>query len=367
MTMIQHSILAVDDDQEFLLYLQTALRATGCAFVPVETAADALAELSRKRFSLVLADLRLPTGSGLDVLQEARKIDPMTVGIVLTGHSSVDSALEALRDGAYDYLVKPCPPDQLLAAVRRGLEHHELRRALVEKTRQLESQERMIQDVSHELKNPLSVVYGYASFLLKQQQDFAPDELRKSLQSIHSNAERLGHLLEELLESSRLKAKRVELRRQAVSARALCEEARSGFAPLAAQKGVKLSADRLEDELVDADAKRVQQVLSNLISNALKFTPSGGSIAISCRRAGQSVEFSVADDGCGIAAADLERLFTRFYQVEATRKDHPGMGLGLEISKGLVELHGGKIWAQSEPGRGTTMLFTLPVRVLARA
>lgn len=364
------TILVVDDDAEFLMYLNRTLSGAGYEVRAASSSKAALAELDRAAFSIVLADLRLPGASGLDVLRAAREKDALSVGIVVTGHSSVDSALEAMRDGVYDYLVKPCAPDALLAAVRRADEHFALRRALVRKTEQLEKLERklddksrMIQNVSHELKNPLSVVYGYSAFLLKQaEEDCPPEELKKSLQSIHNNAQRLGHLLEELIESTRLQSRKIELDRAPVPAAELCREAVEGNRFEATRKEIELTLGSLPAQaLVFADAKRAHQILNNLLSNALKFTPAGGAVELSAVEDEGFARFTVRDTGVGIAPEDVCHLFERFYQSETTRMNHGGLGLGLEISKGLVELHGGHIWAESAPGQGSSFHFTLPL------
>lgn len=364
----QKPVLAVDDDAEFLSYLETTLRSAGYRVSAAGSCAEAAARIAQNRYSLVLADLQLPDGSGLDVIAEARRFDPLAVGVVVTGHGSVDTALEAMREGAYDYLTKPCEPDLLLASVRRALEHHALKTALVEKTAQLErlqeqlhDRSKLIQNVSHELKNPLSVVYGYSAFLLKQRNECKPEDIERSLHSIHNNAERLNHLLEELLESTRLSGRKVELEREALPAAKLVEETVQHFSVEADRRRVKLSAGLSTKEPVSADRARVQQVLSNLLSNALKFTPAGGRVVVSADKADGCVRFCVADTGCGIGAADLPHLFERFYQAERTKGQHAGLGLGLDISRGLVELHGGRIWAESEAGRGSRFFFTLPL------
>jgi signal transduction histidine kinase len=360
-------VLVVDDDEEFQLYVKTTLEASGFEAVTVGTLGAAESQLARRRFDLVLTDLRLPSASGLDVLASARRLDPLSVGIVVTGHSSLDTAMEALREGAYDYLPKPCDPDALAAAARRGVEHYRLKQALIEKTRQLEtleaqlqSRSKMIQNVSHELKNPLSVVYGYSSFLLNHGEDVKPEDMKRSMQSIHTNAERLGHLLEELVDSVRLHGRKLELRPEPTSAAKLCHDASESYRLEAEKRGLKLSLNCDTDALVLADAKRMAQVFGNLIGNAFKFTREGG-VTISAREEKDCVVFTVADTGCGVSPQELPHLFERFFQTSDMRKDHTGLGLGLDICKGIVELHGGTIRAESAPGKGTAFHFTLPL------
>lgn len=367
-------VLVVDDEEDFRLYVRRTLELAGYDVAAAGTLAQARRTLAEEpSIHLILADLHLPDGSGLDLIKEARRRDPLSEGIVLTGHGSVDSAVESLREGAYDYIVKPCEPDSLVAAVRRGASHSALKRALLEKTAQLETlktqlddKSRMLQNVSHELKNPLSVVYGYAAFLLKQGHEAAPEDVKKSLQSIHNNAERLNRLLEDLLEASRLSGRKIELSRERLDAAKLAEEAVTNHGLEAQHRGVSLKLSAEAGAFVFADAKRVQQILSNLIVNALKFTPSGGRVTVSVAPAEGFARFTVKDTGVGIAPEDLAHLFERFYQAESTRRAHHGLGLGLDICKGLVELHGGHIWAESTPGQGAAFHFTLPLAVPAK-
>lgn len=362
------AVLVVDDEQEFLAYVKASLEAEGHEVFTAASAGEAAKLLRGRRFDLILTDLRLPSASGLDVLAEARKTDPLSVGIVVTGHGSTDTALEALREGAYDYLAKPCPPDALAAAARRGIEHYRLKQALIQKTQQLEKLEAqlhdrstLLQNVSHELKNPLSVVFGYSSFLLNHPEACKPEDVRKSVQSIHNNATRLGHLLEELVDSVRLHNQKIDINPEPVSVAKLCHEAAEDARLEAQRRGLALSIDCATDALVLVDAKRVHQILGNLLSNALKFTRAGGRVGLAARECHGAVQLTVSDTGVGIAAADLPRLFDRFYQVSETRKEHSGLGIGLDICRGLVELHGGKIWAESAPGRGSRFHFTLPL------
>src|SRR5688572_9569657 len=127
-------ILAVDDDEDFLFLLERALGDAGFEVFAASTPAEARRQLRSRRFAVVMTDLVMPECSGLEILAEARRVEPLTVGVVLTGHGSVDTALEAMREGAFDYVLKPCSPDLIAAAARRAVEHHALRAALLQKT-----------------------------------------------------------------------------------------------------------------------------------------------------------------------------------------------------------------------------------------
>lgn len=367
---IPRRILVVDDDDEFLLYARTVLTGEGYEVETAPSLPQARARLAGRRFAVVLADLRLPASNGLEVLQEARRSDPLTVGVVITGFSSVDSALKSLREGVFDYLVKPCSPDLLVAATRRALEHYELRCALVRKTAQLESahhqlkdKERLFEDVSHELKNPLFVVYCYSDYLLNQKMPTSPEELRRTLLSIHNNAEQLGLLLDDLMEATRLSSGKIELDRRWLRAEAVCRDAFENHRLEANRRGIRLTADGpFPEETVEADPRRVQQILSNILRNALKFTPNGGAVSIGAALERDQMRFWVRDNGIGIPRHELSLLFERFYQAPEQKEKHQGLGLGLDIAKSLVRLHGGRIWAESAgEGKGAAFFFTLPL------
>ncbi len=224
----------------------------------------------------------------------------------------------------------------------------------------LDAKTRLMQDVAHELKNPLSVIHGYASYLTKEK--VTPEEIQKSLKAILSNAERLIGLVDHLQEAVRLESDGFSVETHPIEGAALLQEAVESVELEAVRRGIRLHwrspvGDSL---LVAADPRRVLQVLGNLLSNALKFTPDGGTIDCTAQRDGEFVRFSVIDTGPGIAAEDLPLLFDRFYQTEANVHKRKGLGLGLAICKGLVAAHGGRIWVESLPRVGSAFNFTLP-------
>lgn len=198
-------ILVVDDNEEYLIYMGTALKAAGHEPVLAGSPEEACRRLSPGRFPLVISDLVMPGVSGLEILAKARAADPLAVGIIMTAFGSLDSALDALRQGAYDYLFKPSSFDAISAAVRRALEHHELKGSLLRQAAQLETLERRVQDsahrledVSRRLKNPLAAVYSYSRFLTERARPFEAEEVQKGLASIQENAEELYGVLENL-------------------------------------------------------------------------------------------------------------------------------------------------------------------------
>lgn len=237
---------------------------------------------------------------------------------------------------------------------------------LAELKDQLEARTRLMQDVAHELKNPLSVIHGYAAYLLKDK-DGLDEDTRRALRAVLSNADRLVGLVDQLQDAARLEASGFSVETRPIEGATLLQEACEAAELSAAAKGVRLRwrspvGDSL---LVVADPRRVLQVLSNLLSNAVKFTPEGGTIDAHAQRDGDFVRFAVVDTGAGIPADELPNLFGRFYQTACNTQKKKGLGLGLSICKGLVEAHGGRIWVESAPGVGSGFNFTLPA-VLTR-
>ncbi len=226
--------------------------------------------------------------------------------------------------------------------------------------RRLESMRRdFVANVSHELKTPLTAVRGFAETLLSG--DVPPADVGKYLGVILKHAERLGDLIDDLLELSRIESRKVPLQRSAVDVGRVASFVMSGMEP-------QLRAKSLSVKLVDeepghalADRRAVEQVLTNLLDNAAKYTNAGGHIEVRVRGMRDQVRVEVQDDGIGIPDDDLPRIFERFYRVEKARsRDLGGTGLGLAIVKHLVQAMDGEIFVESEVGRGSTFSFTLP-------
>ena len=211
--------------------------------------------------------------------------------------------------------------------------------------------------VSHDMRNPLHTILlgtGAALEILP-----ADSPVRKTLDSVRRAALRGERLIRDLLDVTRLESSRMQLDREAVAACDLLSEASEGVAATAREQGITLSVAADADGTVMADRHRALQVIDNLLSNAVKFTGRGGHVSIGARRVDGDAQFWVADDGPGIPHEQQQFMFRRFWQ--SRRADRRGIGLGLTIAKGIVDAHGGRIWVESEPGKGTTFWFTLPL------
>jgi two-component system phosphate regulon sensor histidine kinase PhoR len=221
------------------------------------------------------------------------------------------------------------------------------------------AREEFVANVSHELRTPLSHIKGYAETLMGGAKD-NPDVATKFLESIDRNAERLRLLIEDLLTISELESGRVRLTFQSVNLRSVVDKVFDDFGSRAKVRGVKL-LNEIPELNVCVDPSRLEQLFSNLVDNAIKYGGDDGSVLVGVRSVNEGqIEVFVRDDGPGIPAEALERVFERFYRVDKARsRQEGGTGLGLSIVKHIVLSHGGKIWAESKPGAGATFIFTL--------
>ena len=227
----------------------------------------------------------------------------------------------------------------------------------------IKARDDMMGIVSHDLRNPANAVKMLARSITEGDAGRSlPDDVRERVGVIHQAAEQMDALIQDLLDITRLEAGRLAVSRREVEIRALILRSVEGLRPLAEAGGVTLGAS-LPAELptLPVDPDRVTQLLSNVIGNAVKFSPAGGAVTVTARADDDAVEVAVSDTGEGIPAAQLPRVFDRFYQGSlSSRATRHGAGLGLPIARGIVEAHGGRIWIESAAGSGTTVRFTLP-------
>jgi len=222
-----------------------------------------------------------------------------------------------------------------------------------------------VSNVSHELRTPLTSIKGSVDNMLDGLTGSLNEKQVRYLTRIKSNTDRLARLINDLLDLSRIESGRVEVRSTILSLTALAEEVAEHMKSLATQKLIRIEVPSPDYQVtVWADRDKVTQVLMNLIGNAIKFTPQNGKVAVAVEKNGDDyVQISVDDTGPGILPEEKNKIFSKFYQVDNIEKEKPkGSGLGLAISKALVEMQGGKIWVESELGRGSTFYFTLPAQ-----
>jgi signal transduction histidine kinase len=254
---------------------------------------------------------------------------------------AIDSSAEALRKARHDLH----RTNQSLARARDAAEDASRAR------------EEMLGIVAHDLRNPLNVVM--MSTHLIRETELSGVQREQLIGTMLRSAKRMSRLIDDLLEIVRQESGHMKLDVKDVSVSSLLAQTAEMFLPTALEKRILLSVEETQPDLaVRGDAERIIQVLSNIVGNALKFVPSDGSVVIKSERRGSDCVIAVTDTGPGIAREDLDRLFEKFWQ--RRRIDNRGVGLGLSIARGIVEAHGGRIWAESRPGCGSTFYFALP-------
>ena len=214
--------------------------------------------------------------------------------------------------------------------------------------------------ISHELKTPVSIIKGYAGTLRREDTTWEPATVRQIAGIIEEEADRLTQLIDNLLDASRLQAGALELQFAEVALDELAERVADRFRPQTDKHFIVVDFPP-DFPLVHGDPRRLEQVLANLVSNAIKYSPHGGTIRISGRATPREVIVTVTDEGIGIPPEEQERIFERFYRASAARaRQTPGTGLGLYLARAIVEAHGGRIWVESAPGRGAAFSFAIP-------
>jgi signal transduction histidine kinase len=217
-------------------------------------------------------------------------------------------------------------------------------------------------NMSHELRTPLNAILGFSQVLEKRLFGELNEKQEEYVEDIRSSGDHLLSLINDVLDLSKVEAGQIELEVAPFSLREAVERGVVMVRERASKNGVALAAEiEPEVQVVSGDERRIRQILFNLLSNAVKFTPAGGRIDVSARLVDEEIQLAVADTGPGIPPEDIDRIFEEFQQTDAGAKQRDGTGLGLALSKRLVELHGGRIWAESEVGVGSRFVFTLPV------
>ena len=401
-------ILVVDDEENVLVTIKAILEMDKYVVDTAQSGDEAVEKLRAHDYDAVLTDLRLGDASGQDVLNAVRRYLPQAVAIMLTGYASLESAIAALREGAYDYLIKPSDPEELRATVRRAVERRNLGKALEQRVGELEEANRRIAELntdlerrvdeatadlraavarlqelddlksqflsiaSHELRTPITAVSGFAQLALRgvreklggeaEQPSADLQRLMRQLTIIHDQSAKLGRLVRELLDVSRIQSGRLEFDLAPVD---LADVARTVVEQMQMTAPDHAYDVRIEgDVVVMGDRDHLEQVIANLVDNAVKYSPDGGPVRVIAKREGDQAHVIVEDEGIGIPAEQVGRVFELFFRThEAEARRTPGLGLGLYITRGIVERHGGRIWAESgaKGAKGTRVHVVMPM------
>lgn len=375
------TILVVDDELGMREGCRRALAGRGHTVHTAEDLAGGGERLDQDAYDLVLLDVMMPDGSGIDLIADIHRRDPDTTCIIITGFATVELAVDAVKRGAYDFLSKPFTTDQLLMAVNQGLERRrlslegkrlrtieaeaaEMARAQAEMERLDQAKSQLMLKLAHELRAPTAAVQSYISLILG---GYVPEhELRATLERIQIRLKQTLDTIGDLLELARLK-KAGDWRSDPPAPQPMDDVLREVADVLrqpATAKEQTLTLDLAEGEspLVVAAREHLRQVWMNLLSNAIKYTPKGGTIRAGVRVREERLVGTVEDNGIGIASEDLGNLFQEFFRSDqAKASGEIGTGLGLSIVKQILDSYGGQIEVESALGRGTRFTFSLPL------
>ena len=376
--MEQSKILVIDDERGIREGCKRALTPQGFAVATAENGEEGMQKVKSGDIDLVLLDVMMPGTSGIDLIGMIHQVDPEIVCIIITGYATVELAVRAIKQGAYDFLTKPFTTDDLLLVVNQGLERRHLslearRLQDIEKEARLLEEEKMRLEeldrakaafmllVTHELKAPVSAILTYLDLLLN---DYIPaEEVKETLERAQARAKEELDLISDLLEFGRLKELKRSETPDPLHMEASMNQALQEFESQATAKNLKITVEEgsgLRPVRIAAD--QAKRVWSNLLSNAIKYTPDGGAVQVSLAQTSELLQGEVADNGIGIPQEAQGRLFTEFYRARNAKDlNIPGTGLGLAIVRQIIENAGGKIAVESQEGQGARFTFTLPV------
>jgi two-component system, sensor histidine kinase and response regulator len=363
-------LLIVDDESAQLRALCDTLGLEGYVIQGFGSPREALATLRPGEFDLLLTDLMMPEMDGIAFIDAARRIDATLGAIVMTGHGTIDTAVQAMRGGALDYILKPFRLNVILPVITRALDVQRLRRENAElqererlRTLELADAYRDLESfsfsVSHDLRAPLRNVESFAQILDEEFAERVGEEGRRIIRVIRDGAERMDQLIVGLLEFSRIGRQRLE--RDDIDMTALAEAATAEVRALFTNPAAHIDIAELPSTAGDATVLR--QVWCNLIGNALKYSAKRAQprITISGRiEAGEAI-YEVRDNGAGFDMRYADRLFGVFQRLHRA-EEFAGTGVGLAIVQRIVARHGGRIWAQGAPDAGACFAFALPVK-----
>lgn len=360
----QSKILIIDDEEVVLDSCTLILEGGNYS---VTTASDGTQGLNLVREiqpDLVFVDLKMPGIQGIEVLEHITEQDPTIVSIVITGYATVTSAVEAMKKGAYDFLPKPFTPDEFRIITKRGLE----RRKLMLETIALRKEKEMLREnfaaiVSHELKSPLGAI---------QQNLFAlTAELSQTLsESQNAKFERMKVRIDDLLKliNSWLRVYSVDISKikdnfTTISAASIISKSIESIEPHAVRKDITI-VPTIEDNLntFEGDEGSLVEALVNILGNAVKYSHTNSQIKVNAREIDNNIEISISDSGVGIQPEDLPYVLSDFFRGKKDQTSEDSHGMGLTISKRIVEAHNGTISVASMPSKGTTFSIRIPYK-----
>jgi signal transduction histidine kinase len=383
-------ILVVDDEPGIRLGCERALSSQGYQVDTANSGTEGLQKLRdalsdsdaqnapQGSYDLILLDLMMPGMSGMETLTHIPAIDPNLVCIVITGYATVELAVQAIKQGAYDFITKPFDASTLVLAVDQGIEKRQLSlkaQQLAELEAQAQELERQKRDlerldriksqftltVAHELRAPVAAIQSYLRLILDGY--IPPEKQRQYLERAEKRALAQLELITDLLDLAHLQDPDRPVEMQSVRLDEVLAQVLDTMAAPAGDKQIDLHANVAAGlPALTMNAQHARQLWTNLISNAVKYTPEGGQVSVSLERQDGELIGAVQDTGIGITQEEQALIFTEFFRTQASKAyTQMGTGLGLAIVKRILETYGGEIGVQSEPGQGSCFTFRIPI------
>jgi two-component system sensor histidine kinase/response regulator len=371
-------ILVVDDVEENLVALEALLRRDDADIITARSGTDALELILQHEFALAFIDVQMPEMDGFELaelMRGAERSKYIPIIFLTAGTREMQRVFRGYESGAVDFLFKPVDPLILRHKTDTFVALEQQRKKLAEQYQQLQESEALLREavqaredvlavVSHDIRNFLQAIKSGVQLLNKSPDKLSADAKAAIHSRMSSTVDLMGRVIADLLDMASIRNGRIEVVMQPEVAAQLISEAIAVHEPMAQQKGIRLLAScDVPTQVVSCDRERILQVFSNLLGNAIKFCRHGDRIEVVVRRVDDHVQASVSDTGPGIASEDLPMVFDAYWSGASNRR--VGTGLGLYITKRIVEAHDGRIWIESEMGKGTTVHFTLPIALAA--
>ncbi len=356
-------ILVVDDEESMRDSCYKILKKDGFLADTARDGSIGLEKIEKNKPDLVLIDLKMPGISGMEVLEKIKEIDPNIIPVVITGYSTVESAVEAMKKGAYDFLPRPFTPEELRIIISRGLE----RRKLILETEFLRKEKKLIEEnfitmVTHQLRSPLVAIQQFFEVILGGMVGEVQEKQKEMITRSRDRMDGLLKLIDDWLDVARLSGGQIVDKLKRLSLKKIIKKLIGDMQPLAQKNDVYLEfGPSSENDLVQGDEETLEQVFSNLITNAIRYNKPKGKVVITIKENKDFISAEVKDTGIGIAKEHLPFIFDQFYRVKRG-EDHKikGTGLGLSIAKKIVDAHEGSIRVSSELGKGSNFTVLLP-------
>jgi len=333
-----------------------------------ETGEEALERIAESVPDILLLDLKLPGISGLDVLRQVNERGLPTLTVMITAYATLETAIDATKQGAHDFLPKPFTPDELRVAVRRVVKHLVVQRQarrLAEEKKQVRFQ--FISVLGHELKAPLAAIEGFLQILKDGSAGTDPVVLQQIIDRALVRSGGMRRLIAELLDLTRIESGQKRRDFTDIDVREVAQAALDGVAAAAGERKITLALHAPDRVPVVADRGEIEILFNNLVSNAVKYNRDGGRVDVTIEPTGAGLRLEVADTGIGLSPEEASRLFQDFVRIRNDKtRTIPGTGLGLSIVKKLAQLYGGDVTVQSEPNVGSRFAVTLGLKEEAR-